>query len=445
MEIYTIRVEDQAGPDKYIIYRPLLGVAFVGNKAMAVLANALIENETEIDRHDQCADFLRSIGFLEPDPSPPPSPDREFRPTTAVLLLTNQCQLRCTYCYAAAGELVRQELSFDLARVVIDHVCENAQEAGKDKFEINFHGGGEPTLAWKTVEACVEYARRKPLTAEITLQSNGIWSLTKREWLLNNIDSLSLSMDGSPETQNQQRPSISGRGSFNQVMQTIQELDRRKFAYGIRMTATAPWTNFPRDLRFLCESTECQSMQVEPAFNTQRGKHKFPAVKEARGFAKAFVEASEIATRAGRSLAYSGARLGQVTSAFCIAPYDALIVTPNGTLVTCYEVTGDGHHLSKLSTIGQINQGRIQIDLTVRNSLHMKMAERRTLCKSCFCYWSCAGDCYARTFQTGEKGHLEYSARCEANRFILKQSLLEKIATGGGVWKSPRQGLISAS
>jgi uncharacterized protein len=435
MEIYTIRVRDSDGPNKYIIYRPLLSLAFVGNKAMADLTKSVTNNGNGIDTQDPSVDFLQRIGFLEPDPSPPLPVGEEFSPTTAVLLLTNQCQLRCTYCYAAAGESIRQELSFDLAKVAIDYVCENAQKAGKDKFELNFHGGGEPTLAWKTIEACVAYAREKPLPAEITLQSNGIWPGKKGAWLLDHLDTLSLSMDGRPETQNHQRPNIAGGGSFDQVMRTIAELDRRQFAYGIRMTAIAPWINFPRDVRFLCELTGCKSMQVEPAFNTRRGGHKAPDSEEVRGFARAFVEAAEIATRAGRRLVYSGARLGQVTSAFCLAPYDALIVAPNGTIVTCYEVTSEAHTLSRLSTIGCIKQGKIQIDTQIRQRLHTRMAERRALCNDCFCYWSCAGDCYARTFEAGDQGHLQYGARCEANRFILEKLLLGAIAEGNGVWK----------
>lgn len=441
--MYSIPVRDSDGSVKYIVYRPLLGLAFVGNKAMADRTRSFLSHASEIDGQDPSVDFLQRIGFLAPDPSPPVPSEGEFRPSTAVLLLTNQCQLRCTYCYAAAGESARQELSFDLAKAAIDCVCENAQQAGKDNFELNFHGGGEPTLAWKTIEACVAYARQKPLRAEITLQSNGIWSAKKRAWLLDNLDSLSLSMDGSPETQNHQRPNIAGRGSFSQVIKTIRELDRRQFPYGIRMTATAPWTNFPRDVRFLCESTQCPSMQVEPAFNTRRGEHKSPGLEEVRGFAEAFVQASEIAAQTGRSLVYSGARLGQVTWSFCMAPYDALVLSPNGYVVTCYEVTSVSHRLSGLSTIGRIEDGKIQIDAAARSFLHAKMAERREACKDCFCYWSCAGDCYARTFDVGDTGHLRYGARCEANRYITEKLLLGAIAAGDGVWNASEQHLLS--
>jgi len=445
MEIYTIRVSDTNSPDKYIIYRPLAGLAFVGNKAMVDKTKALLGGRAEAVGQDETAAFLRQIGFLERDPSPPAPIQDGFTPTMAVLLLTNQCQLRCTYCYAAAGESARQELSFELGKTAIDHVCENAQKLGKAGFEICFHGGGEPTLAWKTMEACVHYARQKPLPVKITLQSNGVWPAKKREWLLNNLDSLSLSMDGSPATQDRQRPRISGHGASHDVMQTIAELDKRKFAYGIRMTATAPWENFPRDVRYICESTQCPSIQVEPAFNTQRGGHGNPDLEEARAFAQAFLEASDIATKSGRELVYSGARLGKVTSAFCMAPYNALIVGGNGRLVTCYEVTSDSHPLSKLSNIGRVECGSIQVDQPARQSLHTKMAKRRAICKDCFCYWSCAGDCYARTFDAGDEGYLQYGARCESNRFILEGLLLDAIAEGDGVWYDPARHFTATS
>ena len=97
MEVLAIPIED-----KIILSRPLLHLAFVGNQAMADLV-------FQLARHGSCADddapkeamtFLEAIGFLQPDPPPPSPPDPAYYPTAAVLLLTNRCNLRCTYCYA---------------------------------------------------------------------------------------------------------------------------------------------------------------------------------------------------------------------------------------------------------------------------------------------------------------------------------------------------------
>jgi hypothetical protein len=40
MEIYAIPVADDDSAEKFILYRPLAGLAFVGNRAMADLALA---------------------------------------------------------------------------------------------------------------------------------------------------------------------------------------------------------------------------------------------------------------------------------------------------------------------------------------------------------------------------------------------------------------------
>ncbi|MBM3187914.1 MAG: hypothetical protein FJZ90_04235, partial [Chloroflexi bacterium] len=60
----------------WIIYRPLLQLAFVGNYAMAELALALGRGEAALEgASEELRGFLESVGFLQPDP-PPPAPLR---------------------------------------------------------------------------------------------------------------------------------------------------------------------------------------------------------------------------------------------------------------------------------------------------------------------------------------------------------------------------------
>jgi uncharacterized protein len=281
----------------------------------------------------------------------------------------------------------------------------------------------------------VEYARQKSLKANVTLTSNGIWSEKQIGWILHHLDSVSLSMDGAPATQDRNRPLISHAPSSPYVLRVIEALDRAEYPYGIRLTAAQPWT-LPDDVRFICEETKCPSMQVEPAFNVKRGGHNEPTEEEIAGFVAAYLDAYEIATRAGRRLHYSGARLGLVTTVFCTAPYGALIANANGELVACYEIASDDHPLARLSIIGHIEDGNVVVDHEARRHLHGLIDERRATCHDCFCYWSCAGDCYARSFASGD--HLRRAGRCEINRRITERLLLWRIADGGGVWKGER-------
>jgi uncharacterized protein len=427
----------QSAPDEapgYVIYRPLLGLAFAGNRTLADLALSLAAGDAAAPPPSAAVDaFLHQAGFYAPDPPPPTPAGGPFQPTTAVLLMTNQCQLRCTYCYAAAGALPAETLAPELGYAAIDYVCEQARAAGRASFEVSFHGGGEPTRAWRSLRACVDYARRRSLPTRVSLTTNGVWSERQREWLLAHVDMVSLSLDGRPATQDSQRPFVSGRGSADVVMRTARALDEAGKPYGIRMTATAPWDGLIDDVDYLCRHTNCPSFQVEPAFNTARGGHEPGEVADWRAFAEAFVAAYHVARRAGRHLMYSGARLDVATTTFCLAPFGALIVNPRGQLVTCYEITDDYHPLAGLSRIGQIREGRVEIDAPARARLHDLFGERRDGCRDCPCYWSCAGDCYARTFGPGGERHLARGPRCDANRYITGQLLLAEIAAGGGL------------
>jgi uncharacterized protein len=441
MEVFAVPVEG-----KVLLYRPLRRLAFIGNQAMADLTIDLVRevDESGVSNGPSASsgaspevfDFLEKIGFLAPDPPPPPPPNCEFRPSSAVLLLTSRCNLRCTYCYAGGGERVVQDLSPALARAAIDEVYRNAIEQEKKSFELIFHGGGEPVQALDVMQEAVDYAREKDLPCRASMVSNGVWSTRQREWILHNLDRVGLSVDGGPETQNRQRPLASGKGSFDVVMRTIKALDEAGFSYGIRMTAIAPWREtLVEDVAFLCEETSSPSIQVEPAFNTLRGEHQGPSQAEGEEFVEAFKEAFEIAGRAGRQLIYSGARPWLVTRSFCRAPYSLLIVNPSGTLVGCFEATDDEYPLARESRVGFMNGDGIVVDEDTRDALHQTLAERRAGCRDCFCYWNCAGDCYSRVFAPGVDGPPGWSPRCYMNREISTHILLWYIAHGDGVWR----------
>jgi uncharacterized protein len=217
-------------------------------------------------------------------------------------------------------------------------------------------------------------------------------------------------------------------------MRTIAELDSHAVPYSIRMTALPPWENLPGDVQFLCENTRCANLQVEPAFNTRRGEESGPQGDAGAGFASAFLEAVQIAARAGRSLNYSGAALENVTATFCGSGYSSLIVTPGGSLVACYTVTNEDHPLAPLTSIGRIRNSQIQIDEAARSRLHGLLRERRNVCRGCFAYWSCAGDCFAKYLTPKHGGHLVFDGRCDINRTILRDLLLRRMAGSNGIW-----------
>ena len=426
---------------QYIVYRPLKRLAFVAN---AALVNMIAELQNDTARSETVGSsdamhFLETVGFFEPDP---PAPTQllsaaPFKPTVAVCLLTTACNFRCVYCYASAGEQSSKALPVDLGRHAIDIVCRNASEAGQTQFSLSFHGGGEPTLAQRTLQTLVTYARSKELPSKISIASNGYWGRRQRAWILDHLDEVSLSFDGSQQLQDRQRRLSSGKSSFPIVMETIREMERRKFQYGIRVTVTDDGIDeLAGAIEFLCEETECGTFQVEPAFDHGRARSNDLALGDNERFAAAFMQAYDTATSYCRHLYYSGARPWVVTDRFCQAVDRALIVAPGGALSACYEVYGPEHPLASEFFYGVLERGGgIKLEAETRERLQRKIAERRSLCQGCICYWHCAGDCPPKSIAAGEDGHRRFGERCDLNRMITKELLIRRIAAGNGVWR----------
>ena len=435
MALYTIPISDADDARAYIVYRPLLGLAFIGNQAMATLATALARDPAQPVRED-IRNFLDSIGFFAPDPPSPPSPDTgTFAPMNLALLLTNQCQLRCTYCYASAGDFPRQHLSLETGRAAIDYTYESLKRLGSPQFVISLHGGGEPTFPWKTLKALVAYAKAKPIPTEFSLTSNGVWSEQQTQWIMAYIGSVGISMDGSPSTQDLQRPMVSGKGSSRWVMRTLAQMEAASYSYGIRLTAVPPFDRLLDDIRFLCENTRCSGMQVEAAFNTRRGEEGQPELTEGLQFMHTFFAAQRLAEEYGRTLRCAGSDVNKITSIACSSPFNTLVVTPENNLVACFEVVNDSHPLAGLATLGRITPQGVEIDEEARARLRQKIDARRASCRECSCYWTCAGDCLIRSFSGDPEGYLKHGVRCELNRLLLRETLLKHIAAGNGLWK----------
>jgi uncharacterized protein len=420
------------GKKLYLIYRPLVHLAFVGNQAMAELAKDVSEDPVKFAGQVQMDSvaFLANSGFFIPDPEPPAE---NPPPSTVVLLLTNRCQLRCVYCYAAAGEYAPQQLKITTGKVAIDYAYEQARQKNDPYFQVDFHGGGEPTLEWQTLQELTEYAQRQAWPSKISITTNAIWSKAQCEWLMQHMDTISVSMDGSFATQDHQRPFVKGQPSSAIVMRNLKMLDERKAHYGIRMTACQPWEQLVANVRFVLENTSCRDLQVEPAFNMQRGEHGQPEEDQGQSFVQAFTDAYHLALDYQADLYYSGARPHVVSRIFCSAPYHALIVNPDDEIVACYEIVSNRHVFAPIATFGQIIDGKVEMDRAKRQHLFDLLTERLESCRSCFCYWHCAGDCFTRSFGSGEKAHLAKSRRCDLNREITLNMLLSLVERQGGV------------
>lgn len=431
--------------EDFIVYRPLLKLAFIANSAMVNLISRLQKQpDAQVAQNERSAvDFLNQVGYFRPDPPTPQSPviKDSFSPTTAVLFLTDQCNFRCVYCYANGGQARHQRLSVPMGEKAIAIVCQNAIKAGHEHFLLGFHGGGEPVTAWQNFKELVSFARTCELPSKIQLTSNGYWTRKQISWIMEHVDEVSLSFDGVKSIQDAQRPLLNGKGTFDVVMKTIQLLDQEKKSYGIRMTVTQENIHkIEHNMKFMCSQTQCQTFQLEPAFSQGRASRTGTVVKQTERFAQEFMKAWAIAAAEGRHVYYSGARPWLITNRFCQAPDTALIVGPDGFLTSCYEICDRNHKLANRFIFGDLStEDGLTVNTDIRKSFHQIVSERRQKCRNCYCYWHCAGDCPSKTITAEDGGHLVFGERCELNRRITKELIFQNIAANNGVWQGDGQ------
>ncbi|MFI5455921.1 MAG: radical SAM protein [Isosphaerales bacterium] len=369
------------------------------------------------------------------------------KPTAVTLFLTTACNLRCTYCYASAGDTPTRVMPLEVAQRGIDFVIANALELGKNAIEIAYHGGGEPSVNWKTLSGSYDYAHKKAgaagLGVHAAMASNGVMSDEKIDWVIAHLDAgVSLSFDGLPEVHDANRLTVMGQGSSDQVIHTIRRFDAAGYPYGLRLTVTRD--HIPRmetSIRYICKNFRPRRIQVEPAY--QLGRWREAPSAETAGFIAGFRAAQSAAREFGLQIEFSAARVGSLSNHFCGITQDSFCLTADGNVSACDETFLEENEWAKTFFCGAYDreQETYQFDLPVLNNLRGQSVEHREFCQGRFAKWTCGGDCYHKSLSVNGAEEFAGSDRCHIIRELTRDQILDKIHESGGLfWHEARIG-----
>lgn len=440
-EIFIIPLE----PGRHIVYAPLRRAAFAANSRLVNFLSNLAEGrfDPDEDPDGSLTEFLRRLEIVDAATEVRPLTTFSGAPeaTSVTLFLTTTCNLRCTYCYASAGDTPAKSMSLEVAKRGIDYVASNAARKKAPSIEINYHGGGEPSGNWRVMTASLEYARDR--AAELGLDpprasaaSNGVLRDAQIDWIVSNLSGgMSISFDGLPSSHDRHRLTIHGQGSSARVLHTLRRFDSAGYPYGIRVTVTADQIpQLPDAVEFICAHFATNRIQVEPAY--QLGRWRTAPSAETDAFIAAYREGQARAARHGREIFFSAARLGAISNHFCGITQDTFALSPDGNVSACYEVFSEDNPVSQLFFYGQPENATrgYQFNLGVLNHLRRQSVEHREFCRGCFAKWTCSGDCYHKAVSV--TGELEFQGtdRCHITRELTKDQILARIAAAGGVF-----------
>jgi radical SAM protein with 4Fe4S-binding SPASM domain len=126
------------------------------------------------------------------------------------LVLTEECNMACTYCYIDQKKKVMSKEIFNAHYALLPFIME--------KYDQEYYNaalfGGEPLLNWDLIEYIVPIFQNDPKCQNIIVMTNGLvfQKEGKLQWLLDNKVNISLSFDGLWNIKN--RPLKSGESSL---------------------------------------------------------------------------------------------------------------------------------------------------------------------------------------------------------------------------------------
>lgn len=333
--------------------------------------------------------------------SPPAPKNTEKMPVkTLVLHLVNECNLRCTYCYADGGEYgaPKKYMSEATAKQAVDYLLEHSYE--EDSVTIVLFGG-EPFINWKVLKYVVEYSaeegRKKGKQVNYSLTTNGtLLSKEKIDFLNQYGIGVSISMDGSEEIHNKNRPFEGGQGSFELVKKNATRLmeSERTAPVGTRVTLAKDFEEIGASLERLLRLgfSEVGFAPVSESDTTLQLNDT-----DLTKMLEQFEEISDIYVEHALKNEYLGfsnltnllkeLHNGENKSYGCGAGLGFFAVSPDGGLYLCHRFNEDERF-----KMGNIYDG---LDRNKQKQLLEELhVDNKQSCRSCSLKNICTGGCY---------------------------------------------------
>ena len=140
--------------------------------------------------------------------------------TSVFLILTEQCNLACTYCFVNQNP---KQMTLDIAKQSVDFIINNAKLSGVNP-SVNFFGG-EPMIKFEEIiKPLISYVETEHPTIKMkwSITSNGtLFTKEILDYFKQKEVGILLSLDGCQQSNDTNRIYHDGRGSFNRINEIL--------------------------------------------------------------------------------------------------------------------------------------------------------------------------------------------------------------------------------
>ncbi|MDR0986920.1 MAG: thioether cross-link-forming SCIFF peptide maturase [Ruminococcus sp.] len=323
------------------------------------------------------------------------------------LLIAEDCNLRCEYCFAEGGDYgkgARSLMSIATAKTAIDFLVSHSY--GRDNLEVDFFGG-EPLLNWDVVTETVAYARELEKTCKknfkFTITTNGILlDDEKIDYINKEMSNVVLSLDGRKSVHDRMRVYEGGEGTYDEVIGKFKELVKRRGGkdYYVRGTFTKHNLDFGDDVLALYGEGFTQ-ISVEPVIASPDCDYAITE-KELPKVFKEYERLAKIIINNHRSdeprlnffhfsvdLWNGPCIIKRMRGCGCGNEY--LAVSPDGSIYPCHQFSGAAKYL-----MGNIADNNFNFE--IKNEFASANVMTKEQCSECWAKYFCSGGCDANNF-----------------------------------------------
>ena len=388
---------------------------------------------------EELHELMKRGELFAPEITEPPYFKENALVKSMCLLVAEDCNLRCKYCFAGTGDMGhdRRLMTKEVGKAAVDYIIANS--GNRKNCEIDFFGG-EPLINMPVVKYVTEYVREKEKETgkkfKLTLTTNGVLLNDENiKWLNDNDISLVLSLDGRKEVHDNMRPDVGGKGSYDKVLKNFKKMvdSRDGYDYYLRGTFTNQNLDFSNDVISMADEG-FDILSVEPVV-LKDSPYGFTEEDLPKIFAE-YDKLTEIYLKRkaeGRGFFFfhfnvdleHGPCVAKRLSG-CGAGHEYFAVAADGNMYPCHQFAGRDKYV-----LGNVFDGLQNKDLPIEfRNTHVLSKEK---CKECWARFFCSGGCHANADLFHGNIHEPYELGCELQKKRCECALVVQTANKFGL------------
>ncbi|MDL2237935.1 thioether cross-link-forming SCIFF peptide maturase [Christensenellaceae bacterium OttesenSCG-928-K19] len=376
---------------------------------------------------------LEQQGLLYSDPAENLSELKFNTPVIKALclLVAQDCNLRCSYCFAETGEYHKNRalMSFDIAKKSLDFLVKHS--GNRKNLEVDFFGG-EPLINFDVVKKTVEYGRelekKHDKIFRFTLTTNA-YQVTDEmaEFLNREMKNVVISIDGRKEVHDKMRRDAGNHDTYDRVVKNAHKIvdGRGDKEYYIRGTFTHENLDFGGDVVAIADEGFDQ-ISLEPVVTAKEyaiREEDLPQLKhEYEMLARHYVKRR----KDGKGYNFfhfmidlnSGPCLNKRLRG-CGAGSEYLAVAADGSLYPCHQFAG----IDKFY-MGSVEEGTV--DAGIKQAFCDTHIFTKKGCEECWAKYYCSGGCAANAWFDSGDLKTPYRIGCEMEKKRLEAAIAIK-------------------